>query len=139
MKTVLPADVDKECVALCKAINELPGVYTTSSCCGHGIHEEPYRIFFEVDGLAALPNVLYWFFEWNSGLADWRIIPMCDDGKGAVYFLIEGPVGERAYKESKLLAKLIKRNADHVGHHINARLDPTTPDGSGYLDKAHAV
>ena len=35
--------MDKECVALCDALNELPDVETTESCCGH--FENPYRIW----------------------------------------------------------------------------------------------
>jgi hypothetical protein len=47
----LPADLDPECRELCEALNLLPGITTTSSCCGHG--REPYRVFFAADSLDA--------------------------------------------------------------------------------------
>jgi len=39
--------MDPEVVDLCKAINSLPGLITTESCCGHG--ESTFRIWFKVD------------------------------------------------------------------------------------------
>ena len=38
--------LDPEVVALCEALNTLPGIETVSSCCGHG--QRPYRIWFIV-------------------------------------------------------------------------------------------
>ena len=35
-KTVYYGRMDKEILSLCDAINDIPGVKTTSSCCGHG-------------------------------------------------------------------------------------------------------
>lgn len=37
--------MDRECVALCDAINELPDTATFESCCGH--FERPYQIWFK--------------------------------------------------------------------------------------------
>ena len=50
--------MDPESVALCDAINSVPGLFTTESCCGHGKH--PFKIFFKVRRLSALPWLLYW-------------------------------------------------------------------------------
>jgi len=50
--------IDKECIALCTAMNNLPGIYTIESCCGH--EKQPFRIWFKVTDLAVLPNLLYW-------------------------------------------------------------------------------
>jgi hypothetical protein len=46
--------LDSECVALCTALNRLPGIYTYESCCGHG--QRPYWIWFRMneDGIAGL-------------------------------------------------------------------------------------
>lgn len=38
--------MDKECIPLCDAINSIPGLETTESCCGH--HEDHFRIWFKV-------------------------------------------------------------------------------------------
>ena len=42
-----PEALDKACKSLCIALNRLPGVETTESCCGHG--DNPYRIWMDVD------------------------------------------------------------------------------------------
>ena len=36
-------NMDKECIALCNAINKIPGLRTIESCCGHD--EREYRIW----------------------------------------------------------------------------------------------
>jgi len=51
--------IDKECIALCDALNDLLGVRTTESCCGHG--DRLFHVWFEVDSLDALPPLLYFF------------------------------------------------------------------------------
>ena len=43
MQWVPPEDMDEECIALCVAMNKLPGISTIESCCGHGKY--PYRDF----------------------------------------------------------------------------------------------
>ena len=126
MKTVLPADVDKECVALCKALNKLPGIHTEESCCGHG--KEPFGIWFRADCLAALPNACYWFAPCHCGLDTWDVIARTDCGKSPAFFYIRGPVGEQAYKDAKEIARLINRNSDDYGHKINQFADPREPD-----------
>ena len=40
-------EMDPEVVTLCKALNALPGVVTTESCCGHG--KDTFKIWFQVD------------------------------------------------------------------------------------------
>ena len=55
---MLPAGVDAECVALCNALNRLPGVRTTESCCGHGKSE--YHVFFRCESQEDVVPVCYW-------------------------------------------------------------------------------
>ena len=100
----LPSDMDPECVELCEALNQLPGVKTTSSCCGHGA--KPYRIFFTVEKLEHLPPVLYYFDVCHCGRSDWRVFACTDCGMSPAYFCIEGPCGEGAFNDSKLIARL---------------------------------
>ncbi len=40
------SEFDPEVVPLCRAMNDLPGICTNDSCCGHGT--QPFRIFFKV-------------------------------------------------------------------------------------------
>ncbi len=51
--------MDSECFEFCKVLNQLPGIRTFESCCGH--RETPYRIWFIADNLESLPDLLYWF------------------------------------------------------------------------------
>lgn len=50
--TSFPPDMDKDCIALCNALNKLPGVETYESCCGH--LKTPYRIFFRCRNFVSL-------------------------------------------------------------------------------------
>lgn len=49
--------MDQECLALCDTINRIDGLDTFESCCGHGLH--PFRIWFSVNDLTVLPQLLY--------------------------------------------------------------------------------
>jgi hypothetical protein len=49
--------IDQECLPLCDAINRISGIDTFESCCGHG--DNPFRIWFSVNNLEALPQLLY--------------------------------------------------------------------------------
>lgn len=102
-KTKLPDDMDSECLKLCEALNLLPGILTTNSCCGHG--ERPYRIFFHAEDLDALPELCYWFDNCHSGESGWQVTVYTDCGMSPARFLIEGPIG--AHDASKKIAKLI--------------------------------
>jgi len=55
-------NIDKECEALCDAINRMDGIRTVESCCGHGDH--PFMIWIGFtdlkEGWKALPILLYY-------------------------------------------------------------------------------
>jgi hypothetical protein len=106
--TKYDGDIDMECVALCDAMNLVPGIRTRSSCCGHGKSE--YRIFFEADSLASLPPLLYWFAGCHCGHYGWRITVTTDCGMCPAYFYVEGPIGKAAYKQAEEIASLIKED-----------------------------
>lgn len=96
-----PARLDPECLALCVALNKLPGITTFSSCCGHG--REPYRIWFDVARLAALQPVVLLAADctrrWQVIASDCLLAPIC--------FVLEGPPGDYVGAES--LARSIER------------------------------
>ena len=94
--------MDKECIALCDAINTLPGIRTLLSCCGHG--ERPFRIWFIARSLAALLRLLGCLRVYDG----WRCEVETDDSVSVARFLIEGPVGERAYSDAKRMAKRVR-------------------------------
>jgi hypothetical protein len=48
---------DKDCIDLCKALNRIPGIMTTESCCGHGKTE--YHIFLQAKSLEGLAPIAF--------------------------------------------------------------------------------
>ena len=86
-----PDDMDAECILICDALNALPGIKTSESCCGHG--ERPHRIFFTSVLIEHLMPILRaadssaWHVEvdcavsTSTGFADIAI------------FMLEGPIG----------------------------------------------
>lgn len=109
-KITLPDGVDKECIDLCNALNCIPDITTVESCCGHGT--EPYRIWFDTENLETLPHLLYWFDGCHSGFYDWKIEVYTDCGRSFPTFMVQGPVGERAYNQSKAIAQLIMEDEE---------------------------
>jgi len=100
--------IDVECIKLCDAMNELSGIKTIESCCGH--NKQPYRIWFVADSLSVLPNLLYYFDGCHCGFYSWRIRVTTDCAKSPVHFCAEGPMGEIAYKQAEYIAELLKTN-----------------------------
>lgn len=100
--------MDKECIELCDAINELKGILTANSCCGHG--NDPYRIWLKTSDLKALPDLLYWFDKCHIGYDGWHMEIYTDCAKSYPTLMIEGPIGEQAYKESIEIAKFIRKD-----------------------------
>lgn len=50
-----PKGMDKQCIELCRVLNQLPGIETYESCEGHGQH--PYWIFFRCTDLGTLSRL----------------------------------------------------------------------------------
>ncbi len=108
MENKYTGTMDKGCLALCDALNRLPGIQTIESCAGHG--ERPFHIWFFAENLEALPQVAYYFARCHSGCSDWNVIATTDCGMSPISFMIEGPVG--AYADAEKIAKLINEHAD---------------------------
>lgn len=106
---IVEGEVDKECCALCDAINDLPGVETIGSCCGHG--RTPYAIWFRTTDLKYLPRLIYYFNFCHCGYANWKVIVRTDCAMSPVTFKIEGPTGEDAYKQAEDIAVRLRREA----------------------------
>lgn len=102
---VIPDDMDPECVDVCVALNNLPGVKTESSCAGHG--EDRYAIWLKVDALenlqtivaaAARMNADKWHWQFAVNLYEWS----------HVCFVLYGPGWEDAAEQSERLAAALK-------------------------------
>lgn len=98
-----PANIDPECIEICRAMNAMPGIRTIDSCCGHG--EYPFKIFFIASNLEALPPLLYWFNVCHSGRTGWNIKVSTDCAMSPVTFVVEGPIG--AYDAANHIAALL--------------------------------
>lgn len=100
--------MDKECIPLCDAINELPGISTIESCCGH--NEKPFNIWFITDALKYLPALLYWFDSCHT-FPGWSVCVTTDCGMSSVKFRIEGGIGK--YGESEIIAENLRLQIEH--------------------------
>jgi len=112
--------MDKECIALCDAINRIPGLDTVESCCGHG--KKSFRVFLHADDVLAL----YWLARSLSRsygpphLFGWELVvtvsdisynsngDMRRDNGDVVFMLTSGDnKGKKAYEQANELAKYI--------------------------------
>jgi len=93
--------IDRECVNLCKAINEIPGICTVESCCGHG--ESVYQIFFFVTSLTNL-SLLLSCIHYKY---DWAVYVNAVYFGGGVTFYLEGPIGD--FETAERIAREIRR------------------------------
>lgn len=78
--------MDEECISLCDALNSLPGVETTSSCCGHC--KNNFMIFFNCNNSYSLAIIARAFNKRYSGTyLEWKIeVETLDNGRYS-YFL----------------------------------------------------
>lgn len=92
-----PADLDSACLNLCIALNALPGIKTTTSCCGHG--REPFRVWLDFEdqvqslGSITLSRCLSGRY-YNYAPGELRLDPQwrlyLGDTEGPVGFILEG-------------------------------------------------
>lgn len=112
------SEFDPEVVSLCRAMNALPGVHTSESCCGHGT--QPFRIWFKVDekdhrGLFILVRSVdrryfthghKWSITLSVGDAPVSPLPL-------IFMLGSDARGEEAYKQSRDLVDNIILHRKH--------------------------
>src|ERR1700677_1998355 len=77
-------DMDWECINICNALNELPGIQTTESCCGHGDHR--FRVFFRAQTIGDLLPIVQ-----CSSSSDWWVETRWTNGNNTVLHMLEGP------------------------------------------------
>ena len=98
--------IDPEVVDLCNALNNIPGVRTSESCCGHG--KEPFCIWFRVKSLKPLPKIAYWCNPCHCSAGMWQLIATTDCAMSPIRFRIESKdVGEVAYRQAADMAQRI--------------------------------
>jgi hypothetical protein len=110
--------IDPEVIPLCDILNALPGIKTTSSCCGH--NHAPFTISFQVNNT----NIGLFFLirsidrkYWEYGYL-WKVeLSVVDSWKKEIplhYNLNSGNiVGKLAYNQSKQLIKNLNDNLNN--------------------------
>ena len=107
---IYPKDMDRECISLCDALNQISGVHTIESCCGHG--DGPFHIWFRCQDVDILRHIAYWLDGCHSGNYNWTLEVTTDCGKQPVKFLIVGHHHRNAIKEAEHIANCIKGDKD---------------------------
>ena len=108
--------MDKACIALCDAINSIPGLRTFESCCGHG--KQPMRIWLKAKMVQSLyvlarsVNRMYGGPVNNrTEFKEWFVIAQDKDSGMCVIFLLESSTkGRLAYRQANRIARNIRVN-----------------------------
>ena len=101
----LPDNMDPECIPICEAMNEIPGIETSESCCGHGRHG--FWIFFKAENMQALATIAYAVYASHCGFEGWQVIAHTVCPSRPARFLLEGPKDEKSYEQATRLAAII--------------------------------
>lgn len=102
--------MDPECVAICDAINRIPGLYTIESCCGHG--DRTFSVWFKVEDPERFPVLLYYIVPCHVGFR-WNCLVHTDCAMSPPTYRIESVSrGNEAYLEAERIAKEINSYLD---------------------------
>lgn len=107
-------ELDPQCRSLVDAMNRIPGLWTTESCCGHD--KNFFRVFFDViwsaQGRVALTAVTFSArpdIAGYQGLGAWTVEAYANSNP--VSFVLESTdKGKAAYGQSLKIANAILRN-----------------------------
>lgn len=109
-------DLDPEVGSLVAALNEIPTVRTTSSCCGHG--RDPVMVFFDVGDMRWL-YVIGRALDRNYGGYGFRCeLSTCDLPERPVGFLLLSETGEQDLRGPSLQGEEAYRAADALAKRI---------------------
>jgi hypothetical protein len=110
--------VDIQCITILDAINSIPGLKTTNSCCGHGKNsfytfisaEEPICFHPLLTVLRKAKEV------WNCGIWHIELIGQRnDEPRNPANLLYSETMGEQAYKEANTIAMIINKSGFPIG------------------------
>ena len=109
-----PADVDPELLKLLQALNSLPGIRTSNSCCGHG--KAPMRVWLRADGPRSLLPIGWALDKRYQRRAFTCTVDITDMPADSVLFLLESKeIGPPAYLEAEKLAADFEEFLGHEG------------------------
>lgn len=103
--------MDPQCTTLCDAINRIPDVYTTDSCCGHG--KRAFNIFFRIKDQRTISILLYYIDPCHMGFRwDCKVYTDCSIAP-ARYYIESKVYGEEAYEQANKIAVEINNFMDN--------------------------
>lgn len=76
-------ELDKECVTLCKTLNEMDGLNTTESCCGH--LKDRFMVFFKCDNFSTLAKISR-SVNRNYSDGNWELLVTDSDADPCCFF-----------------------------------------------------
>lgn len=80
------SNMDKECIEICDALNNLTGVYTTESCCGHC--KDKFMIFLNCNNEYSLSVIARVFDKRYIGTSQlWKVELISKDNGGYSYYI----------------------------------------------------
>ena len=109
-KFIIPKDIDKECILLCKKLNSLSNVKTTESCCGH--LKAPYMVFFECDDFVRLGK-LFRCVNRNYSDGKWRIEVDGGDVMPSYQFMLTSKAPFDSYEDMEKSVEMLIKNIDY--------------------------
>ena len=104
-------EMDPECILLCDAINRIPGVDTTESCCGHD--NGTFRVFFHIEDQRTVSILLYYIDPCHMGFRwDCKVFTDCSM-RPACYYIESLAKGKEAYDQANEIAEKINNFMDN--------------------------
>lgn len=103
--------MDKECIPLCDALNSLPDVETTESCCGHC--KDRFRIFFKCKNPYSLSVISRVFNRRYSGTKLQWIIEVETHDNGDYNYFVHSV---EAYENNTMMEKDISQLVENIKH-----------------------
>lgn len=109
---VLPSDMDPECISLCSKLNELDGIETVESCCGH--LKNTYDIWFTCQdfvSLAILSRAVDKRYAGTNKL--WVVLSETCDNRPTYHFRLKCSEIHNSHEDMLEDTEIIAENIDY--------------------------
>lgn len=104
-------NMDKECIHICDALNSIPDVRTTESCCGHC--KDRFRIFFTCDNPHSLAIIARVFDRRYIGTSQPWYVELQTKDDGAYDYFIHS---ETKYDSEEVMMKDVNQIIENIEH-----------------------
>ena len=101
-------DFDKECIELCKTLNNLEGLKTTESCCGH--LRDRFMIFFQCNNFSTLAKISR-SVDKNYSDGKWELLVDGSDRKPCCGFWLRS---KEPFKTEEEMNESVKRLIENL-------------------------